>query len=126
MHRDEGWKATRAPVNRMIPGETVNGTWESAGRKRWAGVEVLGGEGRRNDESSPRVARSCSYQAERVGFEPTIPKGIRALQARALDRTMRPLPDGGIIPLPNLATKTVTGGDRMTAQAWRLSFFARR
>jgi hypothetical protein len=29
--------------------------------------------------------------AERVGFEPTIPKGIRALQARALGQTMRPL-----------------------------------
>ena len=31
------------------------------------------------------------YLAERVGFEPTIPFGIRALQARALDQTMRPL-----------------------------------
>ena len=30
-------------------------------------------------------------QAERVGFEPTIPFGIRALQARALGRTMQPL-----------------------------------
>ena len=29
--------------------------------------------------------------AERVGFEPTEPCGSRALQARALDRTMRPL-----------------------------------
>jgi len=30
-------------------------------------------------------------QAERVGFEPTIPCGIRALQARALGRTTQPL-----------------------------------
>ena len=30
-------------------------------------------------------------EAERVGFEPTIPFGIRALQARALGRTMQPL-----------------------------------
>ena len=29
--------------------------------------------------------------AERVGFEPTVPFGTRALQARALGRTMLPL-----------------------------------
>ena len=29
--------------------------------------------------------------AEREGFEPSLPFGKRALQARALDRTMRPL-----------------------------------
>jgi hypothetical protein len=29
--------------------------------------------------------------AERVGFEPTLPYGKRALQARALGQTMRPL-----------------------------------
>ena len=31
------------------------------------------------------------YPAERVGFEPTVPCGTRALQARALGRTMLPL-----------------------------------
>ena len=30
-------------------------------------------------------------KAERVGFEPTVPYGTRALQARALSQTMRPL-----------------------------------
>jgi hypothetical protein len=30
-------------------------------------------------------------KAERVGFEPTVPCGTRALQARALGRTMQPL-----------------------------------
>ena len=30
--------------------------------------------------------------AERVGFEPTNPFGLRALQARALGQAMRPLP----------------------------------
>ena len=41
------------------------------------------------------------FKAEGVGFEPTIPCGIRALQARALGRTMRPLHvlyTGAIIP----------------------------
>ncbi len=32
-------------------------------------------------------------KAERVGFEPTVPYGTRALQARALGRTMQPLHD---------------------------------
>ena len=35
---------------------------------------------------------SCKvFQAERVGFEPTVPCGTRALQARALGRTTLPL-----------------------------------
>ena len=33
--------------------------------------------------------------AERVGFEPTEPYGSRALQARALGQTMRPLLNAG-------------------------------
>ena len=35
--------------------------------------------------------------AEREGFEPSLPCGKRALQARALDRTMRPLPITGYV-----------------------------
>ena len=31
------------------------------------------------------------FPAERVGFEPTVPRGTHALQARALGRTMLPL-----------------------------------
>ena len=36
--------------------------------------------------------------AEREGFEPSLPFGKRALQARALDRTMRPLHKAGCLP----------------------------
>ena len=32
-----------------------------------------------------------AIEAERVGFEPTVPFGTRALQARALDQTTQPL-----------------------------------
>ena len=32
-----------------------------------------------------------AFQAERVGFEPTVPCGTRALQARALGQTTLPL-----------------------------------
>ncbi len=32
--------------------------------------------------------RQCSELAERVGFEPTVPKGTRALQARTFDRSV--------------------------------------
>ena len=34
---------------------------------------------------------SLKTKAERVGFEPTVPYGTRALQARAISRTTRPL-----------------------------------
>ena len=37
-----------------------------------------------------------------MGFEPTIPEGIRALQARALGQTMRPLHDERQAPRPKL------------------------
>ena len=38
------------------------------------------------------------YLAERKGFEPLIPFGIRAFQARALGQTTLPLRAFGILP----------------------------
>ena len=37
------------------------------------------------------IISQLKQPAERVGFEPTEPCGSRALQARALGQTMRPL-----------------------------------
>ena len=77
-------------------------------RSRYGGLRVQGTasspssttgpmlpQGRRNVKSGqpPTNFDGCPGEcvAERVGFEPTVPFGTRALQARALGRTMLPL-----------------------------------
>ena len=42
-------------------------------------------------KKAPPMVSMEGVMAEREGFEPSLPFGKRALQARALDRTMRPL-----------------------------------
>ena len=57
-----------------------------------------------NQKTIHRQVRSCQQTvfnlAERVGFEPTLPCGKRALQARALGQTTLSLPNvaDAIIP----------------------------
>ena len=52
-------------------------------------------------QEGPAIAEPFLSMAERVGFEPTVPRGTRALQARAFGRTMLPLQVRGIIPQTN-------------------------
>ena len=63
---------------RRAYGPPRNDVWSAACNDVW-------GSRPRNDGGK--------MMAERQGFEPWIPEGIRALQARALGRTMRPLPN---------------------------------
>ena len=62
----------------------AGGKWRVARGKWGTGVK---------EEAGTWGDASSFSKAEREGFEPSIPEGIRALQARALGQTMRPLPD---------------------------------
>ncbi len=64
----------------------------------------------RRSGTRPRRASIPDLQAEGVGFEPTRPEGLRALQARALDQTMRPLHGG--------AGGSRRRGDQATRMRW--------
>jgi hypothetical protein len=66
-----------------------------------------------NQKAGAGCADSLTTLAEREGFEPSIPGGIRALQARALDRTMRPLHERRHYTIWRPAGQNVTGS-RMT------------